>query len=131
MRKSPPLPLLHNQRNASSRSLPPPIMAIANLGFVCESSLLPSRKYLYACCAHNWVAAIRQNATRATPRILAFMITSLYRFTVRAQQGKENRYRPRRYIPTASHDEPPLSALCLGVSLYRIPAFGVLKIATH
>src|ERR1700722_18128374 len=47
MRKSPPFALPQSQRNASSRSSPPPIIATPPSGLVSTSFELPSRLYWY------------------------------------------------------------------------------------
>src|SRR5580700_1421437 len=47
MRKSPPLAFWQSQRKASSRSVPPPIMAVPGVGLVWMSAGLPMRKYWY------------------------------------------------------------------------------------
>jgi hypothetical protein len=48
----------HNQRNARSRSVPPPIMAIPAAGLVCTPLVRPIRMYLYDA---PWLAPANKN----------------------------------------------------------------------
>src|SRR5579862_5238076 len=81
IRKSPPLPRPQSHLKASSRSLPPPIMAIPNCGLAWESSGLPMRAYLNFLAEAAGEAAARNRHSAAQNRgrrlVIRFCMISL------------------------------------------------------